>query len=204
MTRTREGKNKKLPHNQTNRMKGRYQAMTNMEMVEMLHEKANVSYEEAKAALERNNWDVLDALIDLEKMGKVSEARTAENHSPNSETVEMDQNASTLQVSSETSDKRTGKKRFATLKEELKKLIRKGLDNSFVVSKEDKTIISLPVLVFVIMLLAAFWVTVPLLIVGAVFHFRYAFQGQDLGKEDINETLEKAADYVDGLAQKCC
>ena len=100
-------------------------------MVEMLHEKANVSYEEAKAALERNNWDVLDALIDLEKMGKVSEARTAENYSPNGETVEMDQNASTLQASSAASDKRTGKKRFATLKEELKKLIRKGLDNSF-------------------------------------------------------------------------
>ena len=37
--------------------------MTNLEMVETLREKANVSYEEAKAALEASNWDLLDAIL---------------------------------------------------------------------------------------------------------------------------------------------
>ena len=48
--------------------------MDNFEKVEKLREKANVSFEEAKAALEESNWDLLDAMIVLEKQGK-TEAR---------------------------------------------------------------------------------------------------------------------------------
>ena len=97
---------------------------------------------------------------------------------------------------------RTEKGKFKTLGEELKKLIQKGLDNSFVVRKDGKTILTLPVLIFVAVLLLAFWVTVPLLIVGMIFHFRYGFEGIDLGSESINQTMDKAADYVDDLVEK--
>lgn len=45
--------------------------MNNIEMVEKLREQAKVSYEEAKEALEQNNWDILDAMIYLERKGKV-------------------------------------------------------------------------------------------------------------------------------------
>ena len=45
--------------------------MDNLEKVEKLREKTGVSYEEAKEALEANNYDVLDAIIYLEKKGKV-------------------------------------------------------------------------------------------------------------------------------------
>ena len=45
--------------------------MEHIEMVEKLMEKANVSYAEAKQALENNNWDMLDALIELERQGKL-------------------------------------------------------------------------------------------------------------------------------------
>ena len=44
--------------------------MTHYEMVELLREKANVSYEEAKDALETANWDLLDAIVLLEREGK--------------------------------------------------------------------------------------------------------------------------------------
>ena len=47
--------------------------MTNYEMVELLRQKANVSYEEAKAALEASDWDLLDAIVLLEREGKVPE-----------------------------------------------------------------------------------------------------------------------------------
>lgn len=46
--------------------------MENYEKVEKLRERANVSYEEAKEALEQNNWDILDAMIALEKSGKAA------------------------------------------------------------------------------------------------------------------------------------
>ncbi|MBR6525230.1 MAG: hypothetical protein IKT57_04610 [Clostridia bacterium] len=45
--------------------------MDHYEMVEKLRQKANVTYEEAKTALETANWDILDALVLLESEGKV-------------------------------------------------------------------------------------------------------------------------------------
>ena len=46
--------------------------MDRMESVELLREKAGVSYEEAKKALEESGWDILDAIIMLERQGKLS------------------------------------------------------------------------------------------------------------------------------------
>ena len=48
--------------------------MDHYEMVENLRTKANVTYEEAKAALEASDWDMLDALVLLESEGKVNGA----------------------------------------------------------------------------------------------------------------------------------
>ncbi|MEQ8176106.1 MAG: DUF4342 domain-containing protein [Syntrophomonadaceae bacterium] len=43
----------------------------NLELIEKLRERANVSYEEAKEALEKCNGDIVDALIYLEKQDKI-------------------------------------------------------------------------------------------------------------------------------------
>ena len=45
--------------------------MDDLEKVERLRERADVSYEEAKKALEECNGDLLDAMVYLEKQGKV-------------------------------------------------------------------------------------------------------------------------------------
>lgn len=45
--------------------------MDRFEMTEKLREKAQVSYEEARAALEQNNWDLVDAIVFLEKQGQM-------------------------------------------------------------------------------------------------------------------------------------
>ena len=45
--------------------------MEQLEKVEKLRERADVSYEEAKEALEACDWDLLDAMVWLEKRGKV-------------------------------------------------------------------------------------------------------------------------------------
>lgn len=41
------------------------------EMIKKLMEKAHVTYEEAQEVLERCKWDLLDAIIYLERSGKV-------------------------------------------------------------------------------------------------------------------------------------
>ena len=45
--------------------------MDKLKLIDKLREKTNISYEEAKAALENNNWDILDAILYLEESGKV-------------------------------------------------------------------------------------------------------------------------------------
>jgi hypothetical protein len=47
----------------------------NLEQIETLRERANVSYEEAKAALETCNGDIVEALIYLERQNKVKADR---------------------------------------------------------------------------------------------------------------------------------
>ena len=45
--------------------------MEQNDMVNKLHEKADISKEDARDALERANWDMLEALQILEKEGKI-------------------------------------------------------------------------------------------------------------------------------------
>ena len=49
--------------------------MATFEMVEKIRQYANVTYDEAKAALDACNDDLLEAVIYLEKQGKRSEER---------------------------------------------------------------------------------------------------------------------------------
>jgi translation elongation factor EF-Ts len=50
--------------------------MERLEKVEKLRSKANVSYEEAKEALDACIDDILDAMVYLEKNGKVKKPNT--------------------------------------------------------------------------------------------------------------------------------
>lgn len=47
----------------------------NLEMVDLLRSRANVSYEDAKTALEACDYDVVEALIELEKKDKIRKNR---------------------------------------------------------------------------------------------------------------------------------
>ena len=58
--------------------------MEQLEKVEKLRERANVTYEEAKEALEASNWDLLDAMVYLEKNGK-TQGPARETYSTKSE-----------------------------------------------------------------------------------------------------------------------
>ena len=47
--------------------------MENLEKVELVREKCGVSYEEAREALEATGYEVLDAIIMLEREGKTAQ-----------------------------------------------------------------------------------------------------------------------------------
>ena len=169
-----------------------------MEMVRKLAQKAQISEEEAREVLEKNNWDILDSMIELERTGRIHDAG-AENGTGYST---QDQNTEEFQqvmvTASRTSDESTGSK----LKRILKKLFRKSLDNDFVVSRHGKEILHVPILVPVLIILAAFWASVVILVIGLLTGFRYSFRGNDLGTEAVNQTMDKMADCAEDIKEK--
>ena len=158
--------------------------MTNFEMVETLRQHANVSYEEAKQALEETNWDILEAMVLLEKQGKVT-----------------GNGGGTYTTRQEPQPEKTGrfKSVMARLADTLIRLIRKGNENFLEFHKNGKKQFELNVTVVILLLIFCFWVMAPLLVIGLFTGFRYVFRGPDLGKENINGAMDKASEFAENI-----
>lgn len=176
--------------------------MTTLEQVEKLREKANVSYDEAKAALDAANGDLLEALIFLEKEGKVNAPSSGGYYS--SEKVGS--------TSTEPQKENNGEKQsrdysngesFSSLMKRFGnfclKVIRKGNTNYFEVLLGQESKALLPVTVLVLLLIFAFWITIPLIIIGLFFGFRYRFNGPDFNGNKVNDAMNSAANAAENL-----
>jgi hypothetical protein len=73
------------------------------------------------------------------------------------------------------------------------KLFHKGNTNSFSVYKGDECKASVPVTVLVVLLFFAFWIILPLIIIGLFFGLQYRFVGPELGRESVNSAMESAS-----------
>ena len=165
--------------------------MTNFEMVEVLREKANVSYEEAKAALEAADWDLLEAMLLLEKEGKVPEQATA------SYTTEQE-----AEKKEEPARGHDFRKAIRWMLNGFRKLVRIGNNNYFVAQFKDKEPLALPVTVVAILLICFFWAVAAVLVVGLFCGMRYSFRGPNLGKDSINSAMDKAAEAAENVKEE--
>ena len=198
--------------------------MTELEKVEKLIEKSNVSYAEAKDALAASNGDILDALIYLENRGKAIRPQGGGFYS-GSGSAAPDQQVALTEVDKRSSEgKRSSSGSNADTKsssssgtnssktqdsgensgDSLKRfgmfcatLIRKGNNNYLEATKDDEKKFSCPITIVVLFVLFFFWVTIPLFIISLFFGFRYHFRGEELGRESINNAMDNAADAVD-------
>lgn len=170
--------------------------MEHIEMVEKLTQKADISIAEAKELLESCNWDLLDAMIELEKAGRTYEPAAAARSNESESKYEV-VCATASQENGSGNKKESAWRRFCRF---VKSLIRKGMDNHFVVEKEEKEVINIPVLLFVIIAAVFFWISVILLLIGLFCGYRYSFRGKELGKENINNGMKKASEIAQNLA----
>lgn len=166
--------------------------MTHLEIVEKLRSVTNLSYEEAKAVLERNNWDLLDAMIELEQAGQT------------------DGGASYTTPEKNTYFTPEAKKRepnsFSRAMRWCWELVKKSCRNSVAAVRRGNTILELPILVFIILICSCFWVVVPLMIVGLFFDMRYTIHGPDITGTKAADTVaavsDKAADIAEGVKER--
>lgn len=170
--------------------------MEQLEKVEKLREKTGVTYDEAKNALEANNWDILDAIVYLENQGKIKSPNMS-SYSTKAETSQEFQRASRNYEDS--SSRMTFGEMVDKFFKWCGKIIKKGCDNFFEVRKDGRNIMSMPVIVLVILLCVAFWVTLPLLVIGLFCGFKYSFRGDIAKTVDINSACDKAAETCENI-----
>jgi hypothetical protein len=63
-------------------------------------------------------------------------------------------------------------------------------------------VVSIPVTVLVLLLFFAFWITIPLLVIGLFFGYRYIFKGPDLGKPVVNKFMDSAAGMAENIKKE--
>ena len=189
--------------------------MENIQKIEQLVSKAGCTYEEARTALEACGWDMIDAIISLERDGKVNreESGTAVQYAEepvevipevSADKVEGDYSqkityrydgAYEEQEKAENSKKAAGAKREHRLWKRIKGIL---MNNRMIILKSNgQKIMDLPIVIPVIALIAFFWATLIIAALAMLFGCRFHFEGEDLGKTNINDTMDKATDYAE-------
>ncbi|NLX83833.1 MAG: ubiquitin [Clostridiales bacterium] len=158
--------------------------MEHFEMVEKLRQKANISYEEAKNALEHSDWDLLDALVYLESQNKINK-EPADSYTTRKEKQ---------QAPSEEEDLRGV---FTKVFSYIAELITKANGIHMDVSKKGRVAISIPLTVLILLLIFMFWWVLPILVLGLFLGFRYSFRGHQ-----VTDTVNKAMDKVAQTAEQ--
>lgn len=197
-----------------------------IEQVEKLQQRANVSYEEAKEALEKCDGDILEALIMLEKEGKTAQTgggsyRTngqtsqqydnqnqRENNQNNNQDQGQDNQNNYNQNNQGPEMNYNGNqqqsnfgKQVDSLWKSFCRLLHKGNINHFVISKNYEEIVRMPVTVLIILLIIFNAAALVLLIILLFFGFRYSFSGPDLGKQSINNVMDSASSTAEDIKE---
>ena len=163
--------------------------MDHFEMVEKLREKANVSYEEASAALEKCNWDLLDALLMLESEGK----------------LHRDDDAAPKQETYTTRPQPKAEKKvihggLPMLLRGLAQVIRRLNARELLIKKGGKVQLELPMSVVVLLLILSIWGFAIFAVIFMLFGFRFAIKGLSF-VDSVNTAMDKAGDFMDDVAK---
>lgn len=161
--------------------------MDHYEMVEKLRQKANVTYEEAKDALESSDWDMLDALVLLESEGKVRPDESASGYTTKPKPEPQPEKHWNMEWSE-------GAKRFGRM---LCRLFQKGNSNSFIISRKGSELVSMPVTVLVLLVIMGWPFSLIVLVAGLFIGLQYSFRGPDVG-DKINSMMDKASEAAQG------
>ena len=164
-----------------------------LEQVERLREKANVSYGQAKAALEYSGGNLLDALIYLEEQGVIPRPEDAYYSTKNEAPPPPPQELPVLQATPEDRKTKQKKPRRHGLRHLLQWLRRILLDNELEIWRRGQPITAVPMLILLILVFCLPWITIPLLILGLFLGFRYQIAGPDLENDTINGMMDSAA-----------
>ncbi len=132
-----------------------------LEQIDLIMQRANVSYAEAKAALEKANGDILEALLLLEQGEKIKSNNTA------------------------------SQKAQSTNTDKIKSFINKLNATNFIMKKKDHTYVDVPLSFALIFLILSFHVSIVAIIVSLVLGVRIHIHGDNDLASKINSTFDE-------------
>ena len=185
-----------------------------LEMVERLREKAQISYAQARQAVEYSGGNLLDALIYLEEQGIIPREEGAYFSTRKESAAPPVREEKILVPAKGKKSKKEAKEHknsgvgvtvvfpkggskvlFATLRRWL-------IENELEIWHRDRPITALPVLILLLLLLFVYWLMIPALILGLFVGFRYRFSGPDLERDDLNDMMGSVADTASDLGRQ--
>lgn len=164
------------------------------EKVEKLRERANVTFEEAREALDACGGDLLDAMVYLEKQGKAKQPE----QSTYSTNYEEQKKFVSVKETVKSQEKSEGL--FTTLRGLVRGFVDKCRGNYFCAKKDDEVKFKIPVLAFIVLVIAFWQVVIPVMIVLLFLGFQYSFYGKDDLKE-VNELMNKVSNFADQVKE---
>ena len=66
-----------------------------------------------------------------------------------------------------------------------------------IIKNNGQQLADLPIWIPIVALICFFWATLILAVIAMVVGCRFHFEGEDLGKININDTMDKATDYAE-------
>ncbi len=166
------------------------------EKVDKLRERANVSYEEAKQALERANGDILDAMIILEREGKTRKEGNgiySTNGTESTACVTACDNGQAKRGAAGENGRSFGDK--------IKELFRKSTVNYLVIERNGKNVVEIPVFAVILIVLLAWYAAIVAVVVSLFCDCKYSFVGEgDL--EAANNVCDKAENLASQVKEK--
>ena len=162
--------------------------MDHFEMVEKLREKANVSYEQASAALEKCNWDLLDALLLLESEGKLHRS----SETPKEETYTTRPQPKV--------EKKAKQGSLAMLIRGFVQVVRRLNSVELLIKKNNTVTLELSMTVVLLLMILSFWGVAIAAILAIIFGCRFAVKGLSFD-DSVNAAMDKAGAFVDNAVQ---
>lgn len=170
--------------------------MEDYKLVEKLKNEANISYEEAKIALEQSSWDILDAFVYLEEMGKVQ--KPSVNIFYTNEYKENNKNGVIINNKDQGNNYNNSKKdnTFEGIFVKVCKIIDICNNIFFEIKKGNKVFLRIPVTVIILLLIFSFGTVIPLYIVGLFFDLEFSLSGKRREVKKINHVFKLISENV--------
>lgn len=165
--------------------------MEKLKLVDKLKEKTNISYEDAKKALENTNWNILDAVVYLENTGKIRKPNNSVFYTNEYKQTYNDKNEVANIYKNKKENKYKSRNNFEGIFESVCKYIDTCNNIFFEIIREKRTILRVPLTVVIVLLFFTFWIVIPLMLVGLFFDIEFYISSRKVNTEKVNKVFSE-------------